>query len=87
MRVTLFALLSILPAIPAIRRRGLAPGEGPPVQALLAADREYRDQVTGLVSDERVGPVLPDMIRRSAPGYATIIAIILGACRTFSASH
>jgi hypothetical protein len=30
-----------------IRRRGLAPGEGPPVEALLAVDREYRYKAAG----------------------------------------
>jgi SAM-dependent methyltransferase len=35
-----------------------------------------RDEVTGFVLDERVAAVFPDMIRRSVPGYATIVSVI-----------
>ncbi|MCU7845001.1 MAG: carboxy-S-adenosyl-L-methionine synthase CmoA [Candidatus Thiodiazotropha sp. (ex Monitilora ramsayi)] len=36
----------------------------------------YREEVADFVFDEQVAEVFPDMIRRSVPGYATIINMI-----------
>jgi tRNA (cmo5U34)-methyltransferase len=36
---------------------------------------EYRDRVADFVFDERVASVFDDMIRRSVPGYATVIGM------------
>jgi tRNA (cmo5U34)-methyltransferase len=57
----------------------------PPVTARTAAaadprgrDDLYaapRDELTGFVFDERVAAVFPDMVRRSVPGYATIVSM------------
>lgn len=41
---------------------------------------QYRDRVADFVFDERVAGVFDDMIRRSVPGYATVIAM----CRVFA---
>jgi tRNA (cmo5U34)-methyltransferase len=35
---------------------------------------EPRNEITGFVFDQRVAAVFPDMIRRSVPGHATIVA-------------
>lgn len=37
---------------------------------------EQREQIADFVFDQRVAAVFPDMINRSVPGYATIVAMI-----------